>query len=97
MRINGTSPRSFPSKLAAQATDQRSLQTVAPSPLLRVLRPRTTNTIQRIMELSLLPCVEDRYLNLGISSEGGNDVRIVGNMLCSAMPLVATLYGCIGM
>lgn len=49
------------------------------------------------MELSLLPCVEDRYLNLGISSEGGNDVRIVGNMLCSAMPLVATLYGCIGM
>lgn len=32
----------------------------------------------RTIEPSCLPHVEDRYLNLDIGSEGGNDVRIVG-------------------
>lgn len=64
--------------MATQWADRPSLHTIAPSSLLRVLKLTTADAILRTIESSCLPQVGDRFLNLDIGSEGGNDVRMVG-------------------
>lgn len=57
------------------------------------MRLNTAGGLDRAMQPNLLPYVDDRYLDLDIGSEGGNDVHVAARMPCGNTTWSTGSYG----